>query len=129
MAKRIIYYTARNGSCEPCEEITKLIEEGKFQSPDGDGEVDLIDITTDEGFKKFSDEILSKQDGGVPSAYLDGKKCQIVVEDGVVHFECPESPSNALPSAPDEKSSPAETDASHGASQTDPLTELPSPQE
>jgi len=125
--KRIVFYTAKNGSCTPCEEITRLIEEGKFVSPDG--EVDLIDITTDEGFKKFSDHILSKQDGGVPSAYVDGKKCQIMVEDEVVHFECPGiEPSNALPSTPAEKSSPSEKDASHDASQPDPLTELPSPQ-
>jgi hypothetical protein len=128
--KHIIFYTAKNGSCKPCEEITKLIEDGKFY-----GEVDLIDITTDEGFQRFSDDILSKQDGGVPSAYLEGKKCQIVVEDGVVHFECPdgegpvENPSNALPSTPGEKSAPSETESSRGAAQPGPLTEPPLPQE
>ncbi|MGQ9545940.1 MAG: hypothetical protein ACUVTR_02075 [Dehalococcoidia bacterium] len=129
MAKRIIFYTAKNGGCTPCEEITKLVEAGKFHSPVTD-EVDLVDITTDEGFQQFYDEILSKQDGGVPSAYLDGKKCLIALEDGVVHFECPgsdeEGPSNVLPSSPDEKSSPREKDASRDASQLGPPSEPPS---
>lgn len=125
--KRIIYYTSKNGSCVPCEEINRLIEAGQFQAPGS--EVDLVDITTDEGFKKFSDDILSKQDGAVPTAYMDGNKCQIVVEDGVVRFECPdENPSNALPSNPDEKSSPSGEDASHDASQPDPLPEPPAEQ-
>jgi len=134
LSNRIVLYTARDGSCTPCEEITRLIEDGEFYSPTGDGEVDLVDITTDEGFKKFSDNILSKQDGGVPTAYLEGEKCQIVVEDGVVHFECPgngenpDSLSNALPSSPAEKLDPSEKDTSHDASQPDPLAESPSPQ-
>lgn len=105
MAKQIVFYTTKDGSCQPCEEITKLIEEGKFHSPDTD-EVDLIDIGTDEGFKKFYDEILSKQDGGVPTAYLNGKKCVIVVEEGVVRFECPSNPDSAEHGP---KSSPDET--------------------
>lgn len=124
MPKPIIYYTTKNGSCTPCEEINKLIEAGQFQSPDTD-EIDLVDITTDEGFKRFSDDILSKQDGGVPSAYMDGKKCQIIVEDGVVHFECP---SNGLPASPEQKSPLSEEGASHGASLPGLPSELPAPQ-
>jgi hypothetical protein len=116
MANKIIYFTAKNSGCKPCEELGKLIEAGKFQSPDG--EVDFVDIMTDEGFKRFSDEILSKDDGGVPSAYLNGKKCQLFVQDEIVYFECP---SNDQPSSPDEKSSPGETAASHDASLSSPL--------
>lgn len=104
--KQLIYYTSKAGNCRPCEEITKLIEEGKFESPDTE-EVDLIDISTEEGFKRFYDEILSKEDGGVPSAYLGGKKCLLVVEDGVVHFECP---SSDQPEGPESKPDPAETE-------------------
>jgi hypothetical protein len=116
--KRVIYYTSKNGSCRPCTEINKLIETGQFHAPGA--EVDLVDITTDEGYQRFFDEVLSKQDGAVPSAYLDGKKCQIILDDGKVFIECPgEEPSNVLPSNPDEKSSPSGEDSSHGASQPD----------
>lgn len=104
MGKQIVYFTSKDGNCTPCEEITKLVEEGKFHSPDTN-EVDLIDISTDEGFKKFYEEILSKEDGGVPTAYMEGKKCVIVVEDGVVHFQCP---SSDQPSDPEPISDPAE---------------------
>lgn len=104
MGKQIIYYTTKDGSCEPCMEVTRLIEEGKFENADTN-EVDLVDISTDEGFKKFYDEILSKQDGGVPSAYLNGKKCVIVMDEGVVRFECP---SNDQPADPEPIAAPAE---------------------
>ena len=120
--KRIVYYTSKTGDCKPCTEINKLIEAGKFVSPDG--EVDLVDITTDEGFDRFNKHILSKQDGAVPSAYLDGKPCQIILDDGVVLFECP--PSNDLPADPEQKSSPPEKDDSHDGAQPGLPTEPPS---
>lgn len=122
--KRIIYYTSKTGDCVPCKEINELVEQGKFHSPDTD-EVDVVDITTDEGFDRFNREILSKQDGAVPSAYLDGKKCMILIDDDGVHFECP---SNDLPSDLDEKSSLPERDASHDASLPGLPTEPPAPQ-
>lgn len=123
---RIVYYTSKNGNCQPCKEVTELIEQGKFQTPDG--ELDLVDISTDEGFDRFNKDILSKQDGAVPSAYLDGKKCMILIEDDVVRFECPGETSSILPSTPDEKSSPSEADASHDASPTGPQDEPPAEQ-
>ena len=106
--KRIVYYTSKDSDCEPCKEINDLIEQGKFQSPDG--EIDLVDITTDAGFERFNQEVLSKQDGAVPSAYLKGKKCMIMIEDGVVQFECngEPSPSNGEPSSPEPISSQPE---------------------
>jgi len=100
MAKRIIYFTVSEG-CTPCEELGKLVKEGKFSSPDAD-EIDIVDIGTDEGFERFTKEVLSKHDGAVPSAYLDGKKCSIELEDDMVYFDCP---TNDRPEAPDEKSS------------------------
>ena len=110
--KRIVYYTSKDGSCRPCTEINKLIEAGQFVCPEG--EVDLVDITTDEGFDRFSKHILSKQDGGVPSAYLGDKKCRLILDDGKVFFECP---SSELHEDPEQKSSPPETDGSHGDAQ------------
>ena len=123
MANKIIYYTAKNSGCKPCEELGKLIEEGKFASPDG--EVDFVDIMTDEGFKRFSDEILSKDDAAVPSAYLNGKKCQLFVKDEVVYFDCPSTDQS---SNPDEKSSLEETGSSHAASPSSPPSDSPGTQ-
>lgn len=120
---RIVYYTSKDGNCKPCTEINKLIEAGKFVSPDG--EVDLVDITTDEGFARFNKQVLSKQDGQVPSAFLDGKPCQLILDDGKVFFECP---SNGHPGAPAEKSSPDETSESHGAAPADLPAEPPAAQ-
>ncbi len=123
MAKRIIYYTSKEG-CKPCTEITKLVEAGQFASPETD-EVDVVDITTDEGYQRFYDEILSKQDGAVPSAYFGGKKCAIMVDKETVYFECP---SNDLPASPEEKSPPAEEGALHDASLPGLPSESPAPQ-
>jgi len=100
MAKQIVFFTSKDGGCQPCEEITKLVEEGKFYSSQTD-EVDLVDICTDEGFERFNKEVLSKNPGAVPSAYLDGVKCQIMVVDGEVEIKCVE-PSNGQPADPEE---------------------------
>jgi len=84
--KRITYYTVGKG-CTPCEEVGRLIEEGKFSSPDAD-ELDMVDIGTDEGFARFAKEVLSKNDGAVPSAYMDGKKCRIEIDGDSVFISC-----------------------------------------
>lgn len=79
-------YTAKH--CKPCHEIEQLIKEGKFA---GEKEVELIDIETDEGFQKFRDEVLQFGDAAVPSAYKDGKKCLIHIdeENNNILLECP----------------------------------------
>jgi len=78
-------YTSKN--CGPCHEIVELIKEGQFQ---GEEEVELVDIETDEGFAKFTKAVLAHGDGAVPTAYKDGKKCNIrVTEDNMLVFECP----------------------------------------
>jgi hypothetical protein len=119
---KIVYYTSKSGDCKPCGEINKLVEAGQFVSPDG--EVDLVDITTDEGFDRFNKEILSKQDGAVPTAYKDGQKCQIILENGQVFFEC--DPNNH--EAPEPKSSLPEKDGSHDGAQSSPQDEPPGQQ-
>lgn len=102
--KKIVYYTSKNSECEPCKEINDLVEQGSFRTPDGD--LDVVDITTEEGWERFNKEVLSKQDGAVPSAYLEGKKCMIMIaEDGMVDFECP---SSDVPSTPEPISSQPE---------------------
>ena len=84
-------YTAEH--CRPCKEVLELIKEALKSSGGkmGGEDVRLIDIETDEGFNEFSREVLRKGDGAVPSAYKDGQKCEIVVEDDDVLLNCPNS--------------------------------------
>ena len=121
--KRIVYYTVSDG-CTPCEEIGKLIGEGKFSSPDTN-EIDMVDIGTDEGFASFAKDVLAKDNGGVPSAYLDGKKCRIEVDDDMVFFECSKAD---RPADPDGKSSPPESGEKHSVSPPDPQAYPPESQ-
>ena len=83
-------YTAEH--CVPCKEVERLVKEGKFI---GEKEVEVIDIETDEGFKKFKEEVMDPSNVedqlAVPSAYKDGKRCLIHfdTEAGNVLFKCP----------------------------------------
>jgi len=61
--------------CTPCQEITKLVLEGKLKGIKD--EIEIIDIETDEGFERFTEEVLKNGDGQVPSAYKDGEACII----------------------------------------------------
>lgn len=111
--KRLVLYTFTASGCAPCREVTKLIEKGKVSNPDID-EIDLVDIGTDEGFARFTKEVLSKNDGAVPSAYLGGEKCKIeILEDNTVFFDCSKADS---PSSLEEKLSPPEGDDNKNAS-------------
>ena len=111
--KRIVVYTSVD--CTPCQEIDKLLEAGRVGNPDID-KVELVDIGTDEGFARFARDVLSKDDGAVPSAYLDGKRCLIeILEDDTIFFNCSDSPA-----APEEISSPPGAGEPHNASQPGP---------
>lgn len=88
-------YTSQH--CGPCQKVRELVKQGRFQ-----GEIELVDIDTDEGFDLFIREVLSKGDGAVPSAYQDGKECKLgYAEDGDLTFECPEP--DAPPASPEGK--------------------------
>lgn len=79
--------------CAPCQQVKRAIQEGKFQ-----GEVEMVDIETDEGFIKFKEEVLSLGDGAVPSAYKEGKKCLIsIAEDDSLFINCPTDPPASEP--------------------------------
>jgi predicted thioredoxin/glutaredoxin len=86
--------------CKPCHGIVERIKEGKFNQD----EVDLIDIETPEGFEEFKKEVLDFGDGAVPSAYKDGTRCLISIneEDNVI-IDCP---NNDRLEAETEKASP-----------------------
>lgn len=79
-------YTAAH--CGPCHRVEELL---KKQNNNIDGEdVRVIDIESDEGFGEFKADILSKGDAAVPSAYKDGEKCLIKIEDEILHLICDE---------------------------------------
>lgn len=89
MSEKIIrLFTAEH--CTPCHEIKKLVEEGRF-TIDGksEGEAEIIDLETDEGFENVEKHSLD----AIPSAIDEsGKKCKISVdeENQVVQFKCSE---------------------------------------
>lgn len=84
-------YTAKH--CQPCHEIEDLIKEGKFS---GETEVEVIDIETDDGFLRFKEEVLQFSDGAVPSAYKNGKKCLIHIDEEKTNIvlSCPTDEEN-----------------------------------
>jgi len=82
-------YTAKH--CLPCKDLMERLKQALSDSEfsiDGD-DIKIIDIETDEGFEEFSREVLSKGDSSVPSAYKNGQRCQILVEDDDVLLDCP----------------------------------------
>jgi len=53
----------------------------------------MVDLDTDEGFDEFNREVLSKGAAGVPSAYKDGGRCEIILDDEAqtISFLCPKA--------------------------------------
>ena len=102
--KKIVVYVARD--CGPCETVTRLVQEGKAAE-----EVDLVDIESDEGFARFSTEVLSQGESGVPCAYSGPKECQILYDDekDVLYFDC--TPKDAPLEGPEETESQPEAPA------------------
>ncbi|MDD5510832.1 MAG: hypothetical protein PHI12_08480 [Dehalococcoidales bacterium] len=70
--------------CGPCKEIRERV--AKLGN-----DVQIVDIETDEGFADFTAAVLAKGDGAVPSAYKEGQKCKIMVEEGTqdIQIVCP----------------------------------------
>lgn len=75
--------------CKPCEPVKEFLKQNKGKI---DGEdVELVDITTEEGLAEFEREVLSKGDGEVPSAYRQGQACDIIHKDNKISLKCPKS--------------------------------------
>lgn len=74
--------------CQPCQEIKRLLEEGHFLINGTEGQIDLVDIESEEGFPKIAEIGLE----GVPAAYQGSKKCRILVDEETetVMLECTE---------------------------------------
>ena len=64
--------------------IKELLEKRHFLVNGKEAEVELVDIETEEGFKLIFPEL-----EGVPSAYQEGKRCKIRIEEDTLFLECP----------------------------------------
>jgi hypothetical protein len=105
MAKKVIdlYYSS---DCAPCHDVVDRVKNGRFASDlEGDVGVNLVDISTDEGFAEVEKQNLEK----VPTARHEAKTCQIHIDEELdaVMFTCteeektPEEESPAPPVTPE----------------------------
>ena len=84
--EEVVVYTTQ--SCGPCEELKQKILDGDVDRP-----VALVDIESEDGFKEFSDLVLSHSDGAIPSAFLKGKQCEILISEAdTIIIRCPDDP-------------------------------------
>jgi hypothetical protein len=76
-----------SGECGPCAEIKQLAEEGRVNQ-----DIDLIDVTSDEGFPYIEKLGLSK----VPSAYRGVQECKLQIDDEnqLLIVNCDQEPQN-----------------------------------
>jgi len=86
--------------CAPCHVIEDIIKE----DPSSHENLEIIDIESDEGFPYIEQFGLS----GVPSAYKDGQKCEIKIDQSKneVYLICPDNPKEAPPSSDEGQESP-----------------------
>jgi hypothetical protein len=103
MAKKVIdlYYSS---DCEPCHDVVDRVKNGRFASDlEGDVGVNLVDISTEEGFAEVEKQNLEK----VPTARHEAKTCQIHIDEDLdaVMFTCTEEGN-----APEEEAPAASTE-------------------
>ncbi len=70
--------------CAACEQIQKMVSEGRFNLP----EVDMIDLSSEEGFHYIADLGLNK----VPTAMKGTKTCPIYMDEESVFIDCGDNP-------------------------------------
>lgn len=86
MAKKLIK-VYHSPTCTPCYETISRLEKGRFTSNMGDDiSVELIDISTEQGFKEVESQGLEK----IPTAKYEGKTCKIQIDEELdaVFFNC-----------------------------------------
>lgn len=74
--------------CESCHEIVDMINNGKYVLDVEGAEVEVVDVTSEEGFPELAKEDVD----AIPSAKFEGKTCRLSInrEDGVVLIDCQE---------------------------------------
>jgi glutaredoxin len=71
-----------SGSCGPCQEVKRFIEEGKFNL----AKVKVIDLETPEGFPFIAKLGLTK----VPAAFKGTQSCKILSDEETLVIDCGE---------------------------------------
>jgi hypothetical protein len=87
MAKKAIQLFVGEG-CKPCGDMKEMVTNGRFESNiPGDVGLDLIDVTSEEGFPYIESEKLTQ----VPTAKYDGKVCKLEIdtEEQILVITCP----------------------------------------
>jgi hypothetical protein len=87
MAKKAIRLFVGEG-CKPCGPIKEMVVQGRFESNlPGDVGLDLIDVTTEDGFPFVESEKLEQ----VPTAKYDGQVCKLEIdrEEQILIITCP----------------------------------------
>lgn len=77
--------------CGSCHQVAELLGKGRFESNiKGDVPVDLVDVTSEEGFREIGEADIDS----VPSAKYNGKTCKLGIdeEQQLVVIECPVAP-------------------------------------
>lgn len=63
--------------CGPCQELEKHIKEGKIETDVPGAQIEVVDVTSDEGFKQLTENNVD----AVPMAMHEGKICKILVDE------------------------------------------------
>ena len=62
------------------------------------GEVEVVSIDSEAGFDQFAEVAMKDQDeAGIPTAYAEGEKCQILRGNGKMALKCGEKLIGAVP--------------------------------
>ena len=75
--------------CQPCHEIMELLNKGRFESNiEGDVPIDLVDVTSEEGFKEL--HAAGVDVSSIPAARYKGQTCKLGIDEDqqVVVIEC-----------------------------------------
>lgn len=87
--------------CKPCQELVDLLKQGRFEADvGGDAAIDLIDITSEEGFPEMVAEEVTR----VPMAKYQGRECKLGIDEdaGIVVITCGDAGEGSPPPpAPD----------------------------
>jgi thiol-disulfide isomerase/thioredoxin len=69
-----------SGGCGPCQAVKQMVAEGRFNLDD----VEIIDVTTEEGFPWIKKLGLQK----VPTAMKGAKVCKLLIDGETLVIDC-----------------------------------------
>ncbi|MDD5547085.1 MAG: thioredoxin family protein [Candidatus Omnitrophica bacterium] len=103
MSEKKVIKVYHSPHCDSCHQAVDLLNKGRFESNiEGDVPVDLIDVTSDEGFREIGEAGVD----AVPTAKYNGKTCKLGIdeEQQVVVITCdlpPEDQAEEQPTSED----------------------------